>query len=76
MLMKNSNDTIGNRTCDLPASWAIPQPNAPSRAPIFDSSCSIFKQVLLHYKETLWGTFQNGKKKHSMFLELNKLGRK
>jgi hypothetical protein len=28
---KNSNDTIGNRTRDLPASRAVPQPTAPPR---------------------------------------------
>jgi hypothetical protein len=33
MSMKNSNDTIGNRTSDLPACSAVPQPNAPPRAP-------------------------------------------
>jgi hypothetical protein len=27
--MKNSNDTIGNRTRDLPACRAVPQPTAP-----------------------------------------------
>ena len=27
--MKNSNDTIGNRARDLPASSAVPQPTAP-----------------------------------------------
>ena len=31
--MKNSNDTIGNRTRDLPAFSAVPQPTAPPRAP-------------------------------------------
>jgi hypothetical protein len=31
--MKNSNDTIGNRTCKLPACRAVPQPTAPLRAP-------------------------------------------
>jgi len=31
--MKKSNDTIGNRTRDLPACSAVPQPNAPPRAP-------------------------------------------
>jgi len=31
--MKNSNDTIGNRTLDLPACRAVPQPTAPSRTP-------------------------------------------
>jgi hypothetical protein len=34
--MKNSIDSIGNRTRDLPACSAQPQPNAPTRAPIPD----------------------------------------
>ena len=34
MSMKNSNDTIGNRTRDLPACSAVPQPTALPRAPI------------------------------------------
>ena len=33
MSMKNSNDTIGNRTRDLPACSAVPQPTAPPRSP-------------------------------------------
>ena len=33
-LMKNSNDTIGNRTHDLPVAIAVPQQTAPPRAPI------------------------------------------
>jgi hypothetical protein len=32
MSMKNSNDTIGNRTRDLPACSAVPQTTAPPRA--------------------------------------------
>jgi len=32
--MKNSNDIIGNRTHDLSACNAVPQPSAPLRAPI------------------------------------------
>jgi len=32
--MKNSSDTIGNRTRDLPACGALPQPTAPPRTPI------------------------------------------
>jgi len=32
MSMKNSNDTIGNRTRDLPACSAVPQPAAPPGA--------------------------------------------
>ena len=31
--MKNSNDTVGNRTRDLPACTSVPQPTAPPRAP-------------------------------------------
>jgi hypothetical protein len=30
--MKNSNDTVGNRTRDLPACSAVPQPTAPPAA--------------------------------------------
>ena len=33
MSMKNSSDTIGNRTRHLPACSAVPQPTAPPRAP-------------------------------------------
>jgi hypothetical protein len=33
MSMKNSKDTIGNRTRDLPACSAVPQPTAPLHAP-------------------------------------------
>jgi hypothetical protein len=33
MSTKNSNDDIGNRTRDLPACSAVPQPTAPLRAP-------------------------------------------
>jgi hypothetical protein len=33
MSTKNSNDTIGNRTRDLPACRAVPQQTAPLRAP-------------------------------------------
>ena len=32
MSMKNSNDAIGNRTCDIPACSAVPQPTAPPAA--------------------------------------------
>jgi hypothetical protein len=33
MSVKNSNDTIGNRTRDLPACSAVPQPTATLRQP-------------------------------------------
>jgi hypothetical protein len=32
--MKNPVDHIGNRTHDLPACGAVPQPNAPRRTPV------------------------------------------
>jgi len=32
--MKNTSDTIGNRTGDLPACSTVPQPTAPPRAPM------------------------------------------
>ena len=35
MSMKNSNDTVGNRTRDLPACNAVPQSTAPPRTPIY-----------------------------------------
>jgi len=34
MSMKNFNETIGNRTRNLPACSAIPQPTAPSSTPV------------------------------------------
>ena len=34
MSIKNSNDTIGNRTRELLACSAVPQPTAPPRVPI------------------------------------------
>jgi hypothetical protein len=33
--MKNSTDTIGNGTRDLPARSAVPQPTAPPRTPMY-----------------------------------------
>ena len=42
MPMKNSNDTNGNRTRDLPACSAVPQPTTPPRAPSLPYTPSIF----------------------------------
>jgi hypothetical protein len=41
MSIKNSNDTIGNQTRDLPACSAVPQPTAPPRAPYLHSTLYI-----------------------------------
>jgi hypothetical protein len=45
MAMKNSNDTIGNRTRDLPACCAVPQPTAPPRSPMQKSCFLILQKV-------------------------------
>ena len=37
MSMKNFNDAIGNRTRDLPACSAVPQPTAPPRASVIEN---------------------------------------
>jgi hypothetical protein len=39
MSMKNSSDLIGNRTRDLQACSAVPQPTAPPRAPVRQYTC-------------------------------------
>jgi uncharacterized protein VirK/YbjX len=38
--MKNSNNTIGNQTCKLPACSAVPQPIAPTHAPYLKKNWS------------------------------------
>jgi len=40
MSMKNSNDTLGNRTRNLPVCGAVPQPTAPPRALLLN--CTLF----------------------------------
>ena len=42
--MKNSSDTIENRTSDLPACRAVPQPTTPPRVPV--CLCSVVKYRL------------------------------
>ena len=46
MSMKNFNDTIGNRTRDLPASSAVPQPIAPPRAIKVQKNIYIYIYIL------------------------------
>ena len=46
--MKNSNDTIGNRTRDLPACSAVPQPTAPPRAPAVKGILVIKEQQMCY----------------------------
>ena len=42
MSMKNSNDTIGDRTRELPACSAVPHPTASPRIPFIGSPVSDF----------------------------------
>ena len=46
--MEKSKDTIGNRTRDLPACSAVPQPTAPPRAPTRNM---YRKEINIHEKE-------------------------
>ena len=49
MSMKNSSDTIGNWTRDLPACSAVAQPTAPPRDPTFNSYLHILQYILSLY---------------------------
>jgi len=58
--MKNSNYTIGNRTRDLPACSAVPQPNAPPRAPrctkehcLISVACAVDKMTIEQWEMIL-----------------------
>jgi len=48
MSMKNSNDTIGNRTRDLPPCNAVPQPTAPPRDLFYNLKYNTFFVIELH----------------------------
>ena len=52
MSIKNSNDTIGNRTHDLPACGPVPQPTAPPRVPKIKIYSTIILPVVLYGFET------------------------
>jgi hypothetical protein len=41
--MRNSNDTVGNRTRDLPTCSAVTQPTAPPRVPLFEEREANYK---------------------------------
>jgi len=49
MSIKNSSDTIGNRTRDLATCSAVPQPTAPPRAPEYDG---VFHKIMAKNQET------------------------
>ena len=45
--MKNSNDTIGNRTRDLPTCSAVPQPTALPRALTVDTVATVINVYMV-----------------------------
>jgi hypothetical protein len=47
MSMKNSSDTIGNRTRDLPTCSSVPQPTTSPRTPFIGSPVSKFNACLV-----------------------------
>ena len=52
--MKNSNDTIGNRTRDLPNCSAVPQPTAPPRTPrLLRHATLIFLRIVIHRRKNM-----------------------
>jgi hypothetical protein len=61
MSMKNSNDTIGNRTSELPACSAVPQPTAPPRTIQINHQldATVFQFIILTfvYSSTGFGSF-------------------
>jgi hypothetical protein len=47
MPIKNSNETIGNQTRNIPVCSAVPQPTVPPRTPIIiDISFYFFKEIV------------------------------
>jgi len=61
MSTKNSNDTIGNRTRDLPACSTVPQPTAPPCPPTVTSKTVVRMGVITtivkdgELNDVLWG---------------------
>ena len=47
--LKNSSDSIRNRTCDLPACSTVPQPSAPPHTP--SKRC-----VIIYFQSSAWQT--------------------
>jgi hypothetical protein len=78
--MKNSNDTIGNRTRNLPACSAVPQPTASQCAPQQANICLIhflarlsWKTVLLYHRcfLSLFSIMPLGRNKKPGSLKMN-----
>jgi hypothetical protein len=43
----NSNDTIGNRTRDVPVCSVVPQPTTPPRAPDLQGSVHKYQEIFI-----------------------------
>jgi len=65
MLMKNSNDTIENRTRNLPTSSAVPEPTAQPRT---KSLCKTFKQLI----QSTWNQLFTARKTHFLYITKTK----
>ena len=55
--MKNSNDTFGNRTRDLPACSTVPQPTGPQKLEVILSFARGEERFLLQF--LLYGSTRN-----------------
>jgi hypothetical protein len=67
MSIKNSSDTIGNRTRDLPVCSAVSQPTAPPRNPIKGEMMEKTKSTVLRlcYSECYYGYLKIHQRKQS-----------
>ena len=67
--MKNYNDTIGNRTLDLPTCSTVPQPTAPPRTPLYMYIYKIYKSI---FTKPQVGSKIRYENRWSYFLEVRK----
>jgi hypothetical protein len=65
--MKNSSDTIGNRTRNSPAFSAVPQPTAPPRTPSLHNSLYLIDQINDNHKGRASGTQRERIEMHNRF---------
>jgi len=54
MSMKNSNETIGNQTCNLPTCSAVPQPNALPCAPCHSTTAMFMIWYDMIWYDMIW----------------------
>jgi hypothetical protein len=65
MAMKNTNDTIGNRTRAVPTCSAVPQPTALPQKNQLDTKFSSFLNITLHVSDGLSVHHQEFKTVHT-----------